>query len=225
MNNSIATRREEEKELRRRAILDAARRTVGLHGVEGATMGRIAKEARLSRALLYFYFRDQDDLWWALCAEGLTRLHGFFREAVARADSGLDALERIGWAYVRLSREHPVEWELLAHKEVQEVTPDSDDDPTSDEHDRRDHRAMCRQIGGGIHELMAGQVERGVEDGSVRGDVGDPLTTALVLWGSTHGLIQIARMKELLLEEGHGIGVEAYLEHGMRMLDRSMAAT
>lgn len=224
MTTATEARREEEKELRRRAILDAARRVVERRGVEGATMGRIAQEARLSRGLLYFYFRDQDDLWWALCAEGLGRLRGFFEEAVRRADSGLDALERIGWAYVRLSREHPVEWELLAHKEVQEITAEPPDGADPGWEDLRDHCAVCQQIGGGIHELMATQVERGVEDGSVRPDVGNPLATALALWGATHGLLQIARMKEFMLEKGYGIGVESYLDHGIRMLTRSMAA-
>jgi len=229
MTDTLATRREEEKELRRRAILDAARRVVGRDGVEKATMGRIAREARLSRALLYFYFRDQDDLWWALVAEGLAHLRSYFREAAERAGSGLDALERIGWAYVRLSREHPVEWELIAHKEVEEIAGDAGGDGTptggsSGSDELRDHRALCDGLGSGIHELMASQVSRGIEDGSVRDDVGDPLTTALALWGATHGLLQIARMKGSLLEGGYGIEVEAYLEHGIGMLTRSLAA-
>jgi AcrR family transcriptional regulator len=224
MTTATTARREEEKELRRRAILDAARRVVGRDGVEKATMGRVAREARLSRALLYFYFRDQDDLWWALVSEGLSRLGDYFREAARRADDGLDALERIGWAYVRLSREHPVEWELLAHKEVQDLAAEDGQTEEAPHDELRDHRAACERLGSGIHQLMAEQVARGVEDGSVRADVGDPLTTALALWGATHGLLQIARMKESMLAGGYGISPDDYLEHGIRMLTRSMAA-
>jgi len=218
-------RREEERELRRQSILDAARRVIGRDGVESSTMGDIATEARLSRALLYVYFRDQDDLKWALVAEGLDQLHSFFREAAGAASTGLDALDRIGWAYIRLSREHPVEWELLAHKEVEElVEDDSPADSAAQSSELRDHRAICTATGGEIHELMASQVERGVVDGTVRDDIGDPLATALALWGMTHGLLQIACMKAVMLEEGYEITVQHYLDHGMGMLSRALKA-
>lgn len=224
MSTLIAARREEEKELRRHAILDAARRVIGRDGVEGATMGRIAKEARLSRALLYVYFKDLDDLRWALAAEGLSRLRDYFEEAAARGENGLDALERMGWAYVRLSREHPVEWELIAHKEVEELSMEMAGPAPAGGGGPLDHAEVCQGVGTAIHEMMAGQVARGVEDGSVRADVGDPLTTALVLWGATHGLLQIARMKEVMLDGGYGIAPQAYLEKGIEMMTRSMAS-
>lgn len=201
--------------------MDAARRVIAHNGVEEATMGRIATEARLSRGLLYVYFQDQDDLKWALVAEGLDRLQELFEEAVAGASCGIDALNRIGRAYIRLSREHPVEWELLAHKEVEELVAEPPEPASSD---LRDHRAICTDTGGAIHQLMASQVERGIDDGTVRNDIGDPLTTALSLWGMTHGLLQIGRMKSVMLDQGYGIEVQDYLDHGMGMLTRALEA-
>lgn len=63
---STAERRQEEKEQRRQDIIDAAEAVFARKSVEKATMADVAKEARLSRGLIYFYFKDKDALYLAI---------------------------------------------------------------------------------------------------------------------------------------------------------------
>src|SRR5689334_5409477 len=62
-------RKEEDKELRRRAILDAARTLFAERGVVGFAMGEVAERAGLSRATLYLYWPTREELLLAVLEE------------------------------------------------------------------------------------------------------------------------------------------------------------
>ena len=88
----IAERRQEEKERRRAEILDAAEAVCAEVGWDAMTMDQVARKARLSRALLYVYFKDKQDLLFGICERALVTLDAALREAVARHKRGLDQL-------------------------------------------------------------------------------------------------------------------------------------
>jgi len=77
----IQERRREEKEMRRQSIVDAAEQVFAQSGFEVATMADIADQARLSRALVYFYFKDKEELALAITARGLQTLRRSFERA------------------------------------------------------------------------------------------------------------------------------------------------
>ena len=56
----VRARRPEQKELRREAILAAARRLLDRGDVEGATLSEIAREAKISKANCYRYFESRE---------------------------------------------------------------------------------------------------------------------------------------------------------------------
>src|SRR5947199_7980953 len=49
----------------RAAILQAAIREFATHGLAGARTDAIAREARVNKALLYYYFKDKETLYGA----------------------------------------------------------------------------------------------------------------------------------------------------------------
>lgn len=53
----------------RTRILHAARKRFLLEGVDGASLRRIAREARTSIAMIYYYFPAKDDLFFAIVEE------------------------------------------------------------------------------------------------------------------------------------------------------------
>ena len=93
---STVERRQEEKEQRRNDIVDAAEVVFARKGVEKATMADVAKEARLSRGLIYFYFKDKDDLYLAIMLRATRALRESFEEAVNAHKSGYDKILAIG---------------------------------------------------------------------------------------------------------------------------------
>ncbi len=93
----IAERRERERvlqqKMRRRQILDAAKRLFHAKGFSSATMEDIAQEAELSPAALYLYFKNKDDLYVSLNLQLLEYLSQELERLHVRED--LDADEKV----------------------------------------------------------------------------------------------------------------------------------
>jgi len=211
--NYLAERRQEEKERRRAEILDAAEAVVGSSGWDELTMDQVARRARLSRALVYVYFKDKVDLMYGICERGLVMLRQRFDEAVARNKTGLDQITAIGRAYIAFSQEFPVYFDIVARCELREVNTA----------DASANESACQLAGDGVHGLMVAVLEAGVRDGSIRADIGNPMLAATALWGFTHGVIQLAVTKAKLLAH-HGVDGRELLDQAMAMAIRAVAA-
>ena len=211
--NYLVERRQEEKERRRAEILDGAEAVTAEVGWDELTMEQVARRARLSRALVYVYFKDKVDLMFGVCERALATLKQRFEEAVARNKSGLDQITAIGRAYIAFAQEFPVYFDIKSRCDVREA----------DLADASPSEAACRALGDGIHALMVKVLETGVRDGSIRADLGNHMLVATVLWGFTHGVLQLSVSKAKLLAH-HGVGGRELLDQAMAMTTRALAA-
>jgi AcrR family transcriptional regulator len=99
----IAERKEREKglqqKMRRKQILDAAKRLFYEKGFSAATIEDIAQEAELSPAAIYLYFKNKDDLYASLNLQLLEylaeRLEGLYAEKNLNAEEKLEALKNL----------------------------------------------------------------------------------------------------------------------------------
>jgi TetR/AcrR family fatty acid metabolism transcriptional regulator len=67
----MATSREDLiKEYRVSEILDATRRVIGRHGFQGATIDRVAEEAKVAKGTIYLYFETKESLLHAAVTQG-----------------------------------------------------------------------------------------------------------------------------------------------------------
>src|ERR1700688_3381888 len=96
----IAQRREDEKERRRAEIIDAAEALYIKKGWPALTVEQVARSARLSRALVYVYFRDKEDLLFAVGERAMRLLRDRFIAAIAGPAQGMDQVDAIGRAYM-----------------------------------------------------------------------------------------------------------------------------
>src|SRR5689334_9972195 len=103
----INARREEEKDRRRNEIIDAALEMYREVGWDAVTMDSVAKRARLSRALIYVYFKDKRELHLALSHRAMLLLRERFEEAIERPALGIDKIEALGRAYIAYAHEFP----------------------------------------------------------------------------------------------------------------------
>jgi TetR/AcrR family transcriptional regulator len=208
----IAERRQEERDRRRTEILDAAEALYAELGWDAVTMERVARRARLSRGLLYVYFRDKADLHMGLVERALDTLRGRFVAAREGKGTGLDAVEAIGRAYLDFARDLPHYFDACARYQAH-VGPDDTDNDSSE--------VACANAGHRVHETIVESLSQGVADGSIRADLGDPYVTALALWAFTHGVIQIAATKSGQIEH-EGVAVEQFIGHAFDMALRSL---
>ncbi len=182
--SNIAARREDEKERRRAEILDAAEALYIRKGWAALTVEQVARSARLSRALVYVYFRDKEDLLFAIGERAMRMLRDRFMVAIAIPASGMDQVEAIGRAYLCYAYEFPHYFDFCSRFQSQSVAGD----PNSNE-------GACRVAGDQAIDTVLQAVETGIRDGSIRADVNDPMMFAITLWAFTHGVIQLAMAK------------------------------
>ena len=184
-------RREEERERRRQEILGSAESLYSEVGWEAVTMDRIARSARLSRALLYVYFRDKDDVLLGISELAMRDLYRRFVEASATHVTGLDKVEAMGRGYVAWALDAPHRFDACARFQARPGSTDGAADPNLD---------ACQAVGDSVLTVLATAIGTGLADGTISPAVGDPGTFAISLWGFTHGVIQIAMTKGAELE-------------------------
>lgn len=207
----ITERRQQERDRRRTEIVDAAEALYAEVGWDAVTMDQVARRARLSRALLYVYFRDKPDLHFALVERALNALRARFEAAREGRARGSDEVEAIGRDYLAYARELPHYFDACARYQAQ----------TSADANVQDNEAACIRAGHHVLAVFAGALERGVADGSIRSDLGNPYLTGLSLWAFSHGLIQIAANKAGQIAH-EGFAVQDFVEHAFAMALRTL---
>src|ERR1041384_1898431 len=175
----IAERRKEEKERRRDEIVEAAEELYRELGWDAVTMDSVARRARLSRALVYVYFKDKQDLHFAIAARALDMLRQRFEEASARARTGMDKVEACGRAYMAFAQEFPHFFDACARLESKAVDG-------AEPSPQAERRGECGPRGPSV---VVDALATGQKDGSIRSEIGDLEVVSRVLWGFMHGLI------------------------------------
>jgi TetR/AcrR family transcriptional regulator len=207
----IAERRGEEKERRRAEILDATETLYAKKGWDAVTVDQVARSARLSRALVYVYFRDKEELLFAIGERAMRLLRDRFIEAAASHARGMDQVEAIGHAYMAYAHEFPHYFDFCSRFHAHSVAID----PGS-------HEGACRAAGDEAIGALVQAIEAGMRDGSIRPDVGEPVLLATTLWAFTHGIIQLAMAKGSDLER-FGIAIPQFSNYAFGLL-RSIAS-
>jgi AcrR family transcriptional regulator len=207
----IAERRQEEKDRRRAEIIDAAEDLYRELGWDAVTMDSVAKRARLSRALVYVYFKDKGDLHFAITGRALQVLRTRFEEAATRARLGLEKIEAIGRAYMAFGQEFPHYFDACARMEAH-----------SAEAQPSPEKMGAIDAGNDVHDTVVQALEAGQKDGTVRTDLGDLIVTSRVLWGFTHGLMQIAMTKDEALAQ-KGISVPQLTQRAIELIKYMLA--
>ena len=204
----IAQRRVEEKERRRAAILDAAEALYAKEGWDLVTVDQVARGARLSRALVYVYFKDKEEILFAIGERAMGLLRERFIEASAGQKQGMEKVEAIGRAYMAYAFEFPHYFDFCSkfHAHSGEPEPGS-------------HDLACRAAGDEAIGIVVQAIQCGIADGSVRPTIGDPVMLALTLWSFTHGLAQLAMAKGSDMAR-IGIGIPELSNYGFDPLRR-----
>jgi AcrR family transcriptional regulator len=206
----IAERREEEKERRRSEILANAEKLYSKHGWDAVTMDQVARSARLSRALVYVYFRDKEDLLFAIGDRAMQLLKTRFDTVAAGPGTGLQHIEAIGRAYMGYALEFPHYFDVCSR--FQSYAMGSE--PSANE-------TACHLAGDQVIRTVVAVIEAGIRDGSLRKDIGDPLMLAFSLWAFTHGITQLVMAKGADLAR-RGIPVLDFSNYAFKLLTEVM---
>ncbi|TVP90153.1 MAG: TetR/AcrR family transcriptional regulator [Pseudomonadaceae bacterium] len=181
----MSTRRDEEKQQRHDAILDAAETMFFSKGYERSSMQDIAHEAGLSRALLYVYFTDKPAIMRGIILRAVQDLCARFAQAIAAGNTGLEQIGNIGRAYFQFSQDKPDYFDALTQVSafIDVHKPD----------------ALTLELAASGEQIMHNMIyslENGLVDGSISPErVTNPIKTAYFLRGAMHGVIMQSRLR------------------------------
>lgn len=173
----------------REQMLLAAEKCFGEKGVEGTTMEDIARLANYSKATLYVYFKNKDEIVNALILRGMRLLREKIHEAVAQEKEWTETYYAVCGAVACFYFEHPMAYEATAG----EINVDLDAPGTP---------FIFREIyetGETINQELADFLRRGAE-ASVISEQDAPLQTVFILWAAISGIVRMADGKEAYLK-------------------------
>jgi len=150
-------------------------------------MDQVARKVRVSRALVYVYFKDKAALHLAICLRGLRILREMFEAVRKQHVTGEEQIRAIGHAYMQFSEEYPTHFAAMSKFEAS--SPDmAFGDPCNS-------ALEMIQAGQKVHEEMVLALATGMADKTLRADLENLMQISITLWGFTHGTIQLAQTK------------------------------
>jgi AcrR family transcriptional regulator len=188
-------------EARREQILDVTEAIVGAHGFHAVSIDRVAREAGITRPIVYTHFGDLDGLLNALVDRGNRGTLDALARIVPREPVGgspeevlVESLRR----YLETVREDPVTWRLA-------LMPPESAPRLLAERIARDRAGVVQTLAGVVRPWLE-QAADGLEP--------DPVIVA-------HSLVAVSEeMARLVLADPERATVERILEHSRWMFRR-----
>lgn len=178
------SRRERNRRLKIEAALEAALKLIEADGLEGLTIGGLARELDWATGAMYRYFESKDALLVALQARIVRQYEAESREALAHETDVLVTLVRLACHYHDYFSNHRGQFALVALSlsHPRQLI----DDATGAQ-----HFAQVLQMLQGI----VARFEAAVAAGAL--SKGDSIRRMLVFWSSIMGVMQVGKLRRL----------------------------
>ncbi len=169
----------------RRNILDAADKLFCKNGVEKTTMGQLAAEAGYSKPTLYGYFKDKDEVYFALVLEFMEKIVVKVDKAIDEQTAFSDTFTKICQDVFRLATRYPLYFEGLIG--TINVNIKADDTPQI--------YKDIYHLGEILNEKLLNILGQGIDEGIINVTL-DKSAILLFVWGSVAGIIRMINHKK-----------------------------
>lgn len=158
---TAAGRKQRERATRKREILDAAEHLFFSKGFENTTMDEIAERAEFGKPTLYTYFKSKEEILFHVHMRGHVVKMDMLREAAGKGQNGYEKFRAMGYAYFEFYQQNPEYLRIQSHWDYRGYNFDKFSDAVSKSY---------KEWYASFQELCE-VYSRGVEDGSLRGDL------------------------------------------------------
>ena len=169
----------------RRNILDAADKLFCKNSVEKTTMEQLATEAGYSKPTLYGYFKDKDEVYFALVLEFMEKIVVKVDKAIDEKTAFSDTFTKICQDVFRLATRYPLYFEGLIG--TINVNIKADDTPQI-------YKDIYR-LGEVLNEKLLNILGQGIDEGIINVTL-DKSAILLFVWGSVAGIIRMINHKK-----------------------------
>jgi len=172
----VYERRIRERQLRRRAILEAAKEVFLEKGFEASRMEDIAERCELGKGTIYFYFRNKEELYLALLQEGVNELFERIEKRLEEEGEPEEVLKRVGEEFWNFYEDNRAFFRLFVfgRRKVFSFIPEE----VLQSNVERGRKYLQR-----FSDLL----KKGIEEGSFKKD--DPWRLAVLCWALMIGVL------------------------------------
>lgn len=208
----MGRRKKEPKSAHREKIASAASALFMEKGIAATSMDDIAKAAGYSKATLYVYFENKEEIVSILVMDSMKKLYGYIASALAQQESTRKRYDSICKGLVQYQEEFPFYFKMVLDKI----------NINFENHDYLPEEKETYLIGEEINEKIKEFLISGMEKGELRNNL-EIIPTIFNLWGMLSGMIQLAANKEEYIKSTMGLSKIQFLEYGFHMLYYAIA--
>ena len=209
----MGRRKKEPRSVHRENIVCAASLLFMEKGIAATSMDDIAKAAGYSKATLYVYFENKEEIVGILVLNSMKKLYDYISSALIQHETTKARYDFICRGLVQYQEEFPFYFKMVLDKinidfESKEYLPEERE---------------TYQIGEEINEKIKNFLLSGMEKGDLRNDL-DIMPAIFNFWGMLSGIIQLAANKEEYIKMSMGLSKKQFLEYGFSLIYHSIAA-
>ena len=208
----MGRRKKEPRSVHREKIVSAASALFMEKGIAATSMDDIAKAAGYSKATLYVYFENKEEIVGILALNSMKKLYDYISSALIQHETTKARYDFICRGLVQYQEEFPFYFKMVLDKinidfESKEYLPEERE---------------TYQIGEEINEKIKNFLLSGMEKGDLRNDL-DIMPAIFNFWGMLSGIIQLAANKEEYIKKSMGLSKVKFLEYGFSLVYHSIA--
>lgn len=208
----MGRRKKKAPEIHRETISFAAEHLFLQKGIEVTTMDEIAKEAGYSKATLYVYFKNKEEIVAILVLKSMKKLDDYINSALEKKETIKTRYDLLCYALLQYQQEYPFYFTIV----LDEINIDF----KNSEYLLEEKETFL--IGEKINERIEQFLQEGIESGDFRRDI-KIMPTIFSFWGMLSGLIQTAEKKENYIKQELKLSKQEFLAYGFDMLYYSIA--
>ncbi|NBI77354.1 TetR/AcrR family transcriptional regulator [Anaerotruncus colihominis] len=208
----MGRRKKEPRSVHRENIVSAASTLFMEKGIAATSMDDIAKAAGYSKATLYVYFENKEEIVGILALNSMKKLYDYISSALIQHETTKARYDFICRGLVQYQEEFPFYFKMVLDKinidfEGKDYLPEERE---------------TYQIGEEINEKIKNFLLSGMEKGDLRNDL-DIMPAIFNFWGMLSGIIQLAANKEEYIKKSMGLSKIKFLEYGFSLVYHSIA--
>ena len=202
----MARRIKEEPIVHQNRIADEAEKLFSKKGIESTSMDEIAKMAGYSKATLYVYFRNKEEIVSFLALKSMSKLKNAIMEAIETSKNSKAKFIAVCRALANYQNEYPEYFDMS----LKYITIDMDDEENSFYH-------QAYEVGEEINAAIVSYLKDGEKSKEIHME-GSEFVTIFHMWAMISGLIKLASEKKEYIEMAGKISKEKFLEEGFEKI-------
>ncbi len=207
----MGRRKKEPRSVHRENIVSAASSLFMEKGIAAVSMDDIAKAARYSKATLYVYFKNKEEIVGILVLNSMKKLYDYISSALIQHETTKARYDFICRGLVQYQEEFPFYFKMVLDK----INIDFESKAYLPEEKETYH------IGEEINEKIKIFLLSGIKKGDLRGDL-EIMPAIFNFWGMLSGIIQLATNKEEYIKKSMGLSKNEFLEYGFSLVYHSI---